>query len=74
MSDKSQLSDQVESSTANDIGVVWSPTCKPIVLAIYTVGKERNAKQKNSVVSKTTKIVLDAYAKKDRCFKATNLD
>ncbi len=58
---------------ANDIGVVWSPTCKPIIIAIYTVQNKRGAEPNNDVVAKTTQIVLNAYSKIDRCFDATNL-
>lgn len=54
---------------ANDIGIVWSPACKPIVLAIYTVRNKRDAKRRDDIVASTTKIVLDEFAKNDPCFK-----
>ncbi len=59
---------------ANDIGIVWSPTCKPIVLVVYTVGIEPNAKQKSAVIAEVTKIVINAYSKIDYCFKTTKLN
>lgn len=55
---------------ANDIGILWSPTCKPIVLAIYTVRNIKDAKSRDDIVASTTNIVLDAFAKQDACFKA----
>jgi beta-lactamase class A len=58
---------------ANDIGIAWSPACKPIVLAIYTVRNERNAKQRNDIVAATTSMIFNAFAKIDRCFAATSL-
>ena len=59
---------------ANDIGVLWSPSCKPIVLAIYTIQDGRpSAKAREDIVAKTTHIILSAYSKIDSCFKTTNL-
>ena len=55
---------------ANDIGVMWSPLCKPIVLAIYTVGNHQDAKSRDDIVASVTKTVLDEFAKNNPCFKA----
>jgi len=55
---------------ANDIGILWSPTCKPIVLSIYTVRNKQDAKKREDIVASTTRIVLDEFAKSDPCFKA----
>ena len=52
----------------NDIGIVWSTTCKPIVLAIYTVSNNESAEKSNQVISKTTKLVLRNFAKNNSCF------
>ncbi|VBA57503.1 Beta-lactamase [Mycobacterium attenuatum] len=54
---------------ANDIGILWSPYCKPIVLAIYTVQNQRDAKRREDIVASATSIVLDQFAKKDHCFE-----
>ncbi len=54
---------------ANDIGILWSPLCKPIVLAIYTVQNQPKAKGRDDILASTTTIVLDELAKKDQCFK-----
>lgn len=56
---------------ANDIGILWSPACRPIVLAIYTARNKRDAKSRDGIVASTTSIVLDEFAKNDPCFKAT---
>lgn len=55
---------------ANDIGVLWSPYCKPIVLAIYTVQNQRDAKKREDIVASATSIVLNQFAKQDQCFEA----
>ncbi|MGB6977229.1 MAG: class A beta-lactamase, partial [Gammaproteobacteria bacterium] len=55
---------------ANDIGILWSPACKPIVLAIYTVGNKKDAKRREDIVAKITEIILDEFAKNDSCFNA----
>ena len=55
---------------ANDIGILWPPTCKPIILAIYTVRHQPNAKIRDDVVASTTRIILNEFAKHNACFKA----
>lgn len=55
---------------ANDIGILWSPVCKPIVLAIYTVQNKRDAKNRDDIVALTTRIIFDEFSKNDYCFKA----
>ncbi len=55
---------------ANDIGILWSPLCKPIVLAIYTVQGKQDAQIRDDIVASTTNIVLNEFAKTDPCFKA----
>lgn len=54
---------------ANDIGVMWSPTCKPIVLAIYTVQHIPEAKGRSDIIASATQIIFDEFAKNDKCFK-----
>lgn len=55
---------------ANDIGILWSPLSKPIVLAIYTVQNNKNAKNRDDIVAATTTIVMDEFAINDPLFKA----
>src|SRR3990167_4440080 len=55
---------------ANDIGILWSPSCKPIVLAVYTVRNKQDAKSQDDIVAATTSTVLETFAKHDACFKA----
>ena len=54
---------------ANDIGLMWSPICKPIVLAIYTVQNKQDAKSRNDIVASITQIVFDEFKKDSNCFK-----
>lgn len=55
---------------ANDIGILWSPSCKPIVLAIYTVQNKQDAKSRDDIVASTTGLIFDEFVKNDACFKA----
>jgi beta-lactamase class A len=57
---------------ANDIGVVWSPLCKPIILAIYTAQNKKDAQRREDIVASTTSILLDEFAKSDSCFNELN--
>ena len=53
---------------ANDIGILWSPACKPIVLAIYTVQNQKNTTRRDDILASTTQIVMAEFAKQDDCF------
>lgn len=55
---------------ANDIGMVWSPACKPIILAIYTAGSKKESKSRDDIVAATAEAVLSEFAVNDTCFKA----
>ena len=57
---------------ANDIGILWSPLCKPIVLAIYTAQNQEDAKKREDIIASTTSIIFDEFSKQDRCFEALN--
>jgi len=58
-----------EYGIANDIGILWAPACKPIVLAIYTVQNKQTAQSRDDVVAATTNIILNTFAKQDTCLK-----
>lgn len=59
-----------EYGIANDIGILWSPLCKPVVLAIYTIRNKKNAVAREDVVASITSIVMEEFAKNSPCFKA----
>jgi len=50
--------------TTNDIGIVYPPHCKPIVLAIYFTQKEKNAPVNETIIASVTKIVMNEFGKK----------
>lgn len=52
---------------ANDIGISWSPTCKPIVLSIFTMGNRSNAKPNDDAVAQITKTIFEAFTPYHRC-------
>ncbi len=54
----------------NDIGMLWSRQCQPIIVAIYTVGKTPEAKKRDDMVVAVTNIIFAEFAKHDRCFNA----
>lgn len=59
------------SVVSNDIGIVWSPACKPIVLAIYTISNEKNNEKQAESIKVTTKLILSEFSKNNTCFAAT---
>lgn len=58
---------------ANDIGIAWSPACKPIVLSIFTVSEQPNAKPNDAVITKITQILFEEFEQHHACYKATRL-
>lgn len=50
-----------------DIGIIWPPHCKPIVLAIYYVKNQKNAPKQQEIIAAATRIVLNAFAHSDQC-------
>lgn len=58
------------SVVSNDLGVVWSPACKPIVLAIYTISNEKNNKKQDESIKVMTKLILSEFSKNNPCFAA----
>lgn len=53
---------------ANDIGILWSPYCRPIILAIYTAQNHRDATRREDIIASATSTVLDRFAQQDHCF------
>jgi len=52
------------SVVSNDIGIVWSPACKPIVIAVYTISNEKNNKKQAESIKVTTKLILNEFFEK----------
>ena len=48
--------------SANDIAVIYPPGKAPIVLAIYTRRREKNASARNDIIAEATKIAVSACA------------
>lgn len=46
---------------ANDIGIVWSPACKPIILSIFTVSHQSNTKPNDEVIAKVTRALFEEF-------------
>jgi beta-lactamase class A len=47
--------------TANDIAVVWPPQRAPLVVAIYTTRRQKEAKARNDIVVSTARVVADWF-------------
>ncbi len=46
--------------TTNDIGVLFPPHHKPIIVAIYFTQNDKNAKPRDDIIASTTHIIVDA--------------
>ena len=58
-----------EYGTTNDIGIIYPPGCKPIVVAIYFTREKKDAKPREDVIASATRMVFDEFSKKDLCLK-----
>ena len=54
---------------ANDIGIVWSPSCKPIILSLFTISATQNAKPNDRVIADITEALLSEFAQHHACYK-----
>ncbi len=57
-----------DNGIANDIGIVSTPFCKPVVLAIYTIQNKKDAPIRDDIVAAATSIILDEFTQQDHCF------
>lgn len=55
--------------TTNDIGIVYPPHCKPIVLVIYFTQKQKNASANEAIIASVTKTVLNEFGKNNSCLQ-----
>jgi beta-lactamase class A len=55
---------------ANDIGIAWSPACKPVVLAIFTMSNQSDAKPNDAAVALITKAAFEEFSPYHSCYKA----
>lgn len=54
---------------ANDIGITWSATCKPIVLSIYSVSSHPAAKPNSAAIRLATRVIFKKLAQANSCLK-----
>lgn len=55
--------------TTNDIGILWPPKCSPIIVAIYFTHNNKNAEPRSDVIAQVTRLVINEFAKSDKCIK-----
>lgn len=51
----------------NDIGIIWPPSCDPIVVAIYLNYDKKDAVPRDDVLAQATHIIIQEFAKTDPC-------
>ncbi len=56
---------------ANDIGIVWSPACKPVVLSIFTINQEREAVPDDDIIAEVTQLIFQDLKSQHQCYKQT---
>lgn len=52
----------------NDVGLIWSPWCKPIVLSVYSHGENENDRWNELLIADATKLILDKFKQENNCF------
>lgn len=58
---------------ANDVAMVWSPACKPILMTVFTQGKNRGDKPNDKVIASVAETVMNVLASSNSCFNFTQL-
>ena len=58
---------------ANDIGIAWSPACKPVILSMFTISDKPNAKPNDKVIAKITRAIFDEFEQHHACYQTTRL-
>ncbi len=53
--------------TTNDIGVIWPPSCSPIIVSIYFTQQQASAKPNDQVVAQATQYILKIFSHYNRC-------
>ena len=53
--------------TTNDIGIIWPNKCPSIIISVYFTQFEKNSKPEEKIIQDVTKMVIDSFAKKDKC-------
>jgi beta-lactamase class A len=54
---------------ANDIGFVYSESCKPILLSLFTKKADKNAPFDDALIASITEKVMTSFSKTNDCFK-----
>lgn len=53
--------------TTNDIGVIWPPHCKPIVISVYFTQHEKNAKPNERIIANSVSYAIKQLAFHHHC-------
>ena len=54
---------------SNDIGIIWPPSCAPIVVTIYSVHNKKNTTRRDDVIASAKNLVINEFAQTDKCMK-----
>lgn len=58
---------------ANDVGIAWSLSCKPIILSIFTISNKSDAKPNDETIAKITGVLFNEFEQHHPCYQATHL-
>lgn len=58
---------------ANDLGFVWSPGCKSVILSIYTAGTKKPLSPNSKLIADITKLTLNTFANYHSCYQLTDI-
>lgn len=54
---------------SNDIGIIWPPSCAPIIVTIYSVHNKKDAARRDDVVASATRMLINEFAQMGWCIK-----
>lgn len=59
--------------STNDIAVIWPKNCSPIVMTIFFTQNQKDAAPRNDVIASITRILVEEFARHDKCISNKNL-
>lgn len=56
--------------TTNDIGIIYLPHCKPIILSIFFTQRNKKAVPNETLIALTTRMLINEFEKTNKCLQS----
>ncbi len=69
VADKTGASDDY--GISNDIGIIWPPSCAPILVTIYSVHNKKDTTRRDDLIASATRMLINEFSQTDQCILIT---